>query len=81
VFDQMKRLRPREWYDTRRPPGDEKDSSPAKAVEASLMLFVHPASRSGDALATARSADRGGRAADPATVIPGFIKVVAGRGG
>jgi dienelactone hydrolase len=80
VFDQMKRLRPREWYDTRRPPGDEKDSSPAKAIEASLMLFVHPASRSGDALATARSADRGGRAADPATVIPGFIKVVAGRG-
>jgi len=45
------------------------------------MLFVHPASRSGDALATARSADRSGRAADPATVIPGFIKVVAGRGG
>jgi alpha-beta hydrolase superfamily lysophospholipase len=81
VFDQMKRLRPKEWYDTRRPPGNEKDSSPAKAVEASLLLFVHPANRSGDALAATRSADRGGRAADPATVIPGFIKVVASRSG
>ena len=81
VFDQLKRLRPREWYDTRRPPSAEKDPSPAKATEASLMLFTHPAARSGDALAAARSADKAGRAADPATVVPGFIKVVASRGG
>jgi len=81
VFDQMKRLRPKEWYDSRRPPGDEKDSSPAKASEASLMLFVHPGDRTGDALAATRSADRGGRSADPAAVVPGFIRVVAGRGG
>lgn len=81
VFDQVRRLRPKEWYDTRRPPTAEKDPSPAKATEASLMLFTHPASRSGDALAAARSTDKAGRVADPAAVVPGFIKVVASRGG
>jgi len=81
VFEQMKRLRPKEWYDGRRPPGGEKDASPAAAAKASLLLLTHPSDRSGDALAASKSSDKGGRAADPATVIPGFIKLVAGREG
>jgi pimeloyl-ACP methyl ester carboxylesterase len=81
VFEQMKRLRPKEWYDGRRPPGSEKDASPAAAAKASLLLLTHPSDRSGDALAASKSSDKGGRAADPATVIPGFIKLVAGREG
>ena len=79
VFEQMKRQRPKEWYDGRRPPGSEKDASPAKAADASLLLLSHPSDRSGDALASSKSSDKGGRAADPAAVIPGFIRVVAGR--
>ena len=80
VFEQLRRLRPKEWYDGRRPPGSGKDASPAKAAEASLLLLAHPSDRSGDALAATRSSDKIGRAADPAAVIPGFIKVIAGRG-
>lgn len=81
VFDQLKRLRPKVWYDARRPPGGEKDASPAKATEATLMLFSHPGDRSGDDLAAGRSADKAGRTADPAAILPGFISVIVNRGG
>jgi alpha-beta hydrolase superfamily lysophospholipase len=81
VFEQMKRQRPKEWYDGRRPPGSEKDASPATAAKASLLFLTHPSDRSGDALAASKSSDKGGRAADPAAVIPGFMKVVADRSG
>jgi len=81
VFEQLKRLRPKGWYDSRRPAGGAKDASPAKATEASLILFTHPADRSGDSLAASKSADKPGRAADPATLVPGFMRVVAERKG
>ena len=80
VFEQMKRQRPKEWYDGRRPPGSGKDASPAKVADASLLLLAHPSDRTGDALAASKSTDKNGRAADPAAVIPGFIRVVASRG-
>lgn len=77
VFEQAKKHRPKEWFDSRHPVGDEKNPSPVGAAEASLILLSHPAERTGDALATTRSADQRGRAFDPSAVIPGFIKVAA----
>lgn len=75
VFDQLKKHRPKEWFDSRHPTTDEKTPSPAAAGEASLLLLTHPADRTGDALAATRSADQRGRGFDPATVIPGFLKM------
>lgn len=75
VFDQLKKHRPKEWFDSRHPVSDDKAPSPVAAGEASLLLLSHPADRTGDALATVRSADQRGRGFDPATLIPGFLKV------
>jgi alpha-beta hydrolase superfamily lysophospholipase len=69
VFEQMKRQRPREWFDGRHPKiagnesGKAKDSSPAGASEATLLLLTSPA----------------GRVGDPATLVAGFIRVTANR--
>ena len=77
VFDQLKRQRPKDWFDSRHPFGDEKDASPVKAADASLLLLVNPASRSGDALAAQRSPDPRARGGDPAALIIGFMKIAA----
>ncbi|MCE9631340.1 MAG: alpha/beta fold hydrolase [Planctomycetia bacterium] len=77
VFDQLKRQRPKAWFDSRHPFGDEKDASPVNAADASLLLIVNPASRSGDALAAQRSPDPRARGGDPAALIIGFMKIAA----
>ncbi|MEX0670291.1 MAG: alpha/beta fold hydrolase [Pirellulales bacterium] len=77
VFDQLKRQRPKAWFDSRHPFGDEKDASPVQAANASLLLLVNPASRSGDALAAQRSPDPRARGGDPAALIIGFMKITA----
>jgi alpha-beta hydrolase superfamily lysophospholipase len=77
VFDQLKKHRPKGWFDSRHPVSAEKNPSPVAAGEASLLLLCHPAERTGDALATLRSADQRGRGLDPATLIPGFLKMAA----
>lgn len=85
VFEQMKRQRPREWFDGRHPKtagadsGKNKDASPVGASEATLLLLTGPAGRSGDALAALRSADPRARSGDPASLITGFIGITAGR--
>jgi alpha-beta hydrolase superfamily lysophospholipase len=76
VFDQLKRQRPKAWYDARRPPGSTKDASPVKAVDASLMLVTHPGDIRGDDLAAAASTGKAGRAVDPATAVPAFMRIV-----
>jgi alpha-beta hydrolase superfamily lysophospholipase len=81
VFDQIKRQRPREWFDNRHPHqpagGKDKDASPCEAAEASLMILVSQADRSGDALASLRSADARARAGDPSALITGFMRLAA----
>ncbi|MFM8736047.1 MAG: alpha/beta hydrolase, partial [Pirellulales bacterium] len=79
VFDKLKTQRLREWFDSRHPPGDDKDASPVAADKASLSLLVHPAVASGDALATLRSADPRARAGDPANLLQGFLPLAASR--
>lgn len=84
VFDQMKRQRPREWFDGRHPntagdDADKKDASPAAAADATLLLLVSQPGRRGDALASLRSTDQRARAGDPAALIPGFIRVAGSR--
>lgn len=81
VFDQIKRQRPREWFDNRHPHqpagGKDKDASPCEVAEASLVMLVSQADRSGDALASLRSADARARAGDPAALITGFMRFAA----
>lgn len=79
VFEQLKRHRLKEWFDSRHPVGDEKDSSPVPATEASLMLLANPAAVSGDALAALRSADPRARGLDPATLLQSFFSIAAQR--
>jgi alpha-beta hydrolase superfamily lysophospholipase len=79
VFDQLKRQRPREWFDSRFPTVGEKDASPVAAADASLTLVTSPLTKSGDALASHQSADAKSRAADPAGLILGFLRVASGR--
>lgn len=74
VFDQLKRQRPKSWFDSRHPFGEKKDGSPVKPVDATLALFVNEASTSGDALASQRP----GEGVDPAQLIIGFMKTAAG---
>lgn len=80
VFEQLKRHRLKDWFDSRHPVGDEKDSSPVPATEASLMLVANPAAATGDALAVLRSADPRGRGLDPATLLQSFFSIAAERG-
>lgn len=81
VFDQIKRQRPREWFDNRHPHqpagGKDKDASPCEVAEASLVMLVSQADRSGDALASLRSADARARAGDPSALITGFMRLAA----
>lgn len=81
VFDQMRRQRPREWFDSRHPPSPagekDKNASPCEATEASLMMLMNQADRSGDALASLRSTDARARAGDPAALIAGFMRLAA----
>jgi alpha-beta hydrolase superfamily lysophospholipase len=79
IFDQLKRQRPREWFDIRSPTVGEKDGSPVAAADASLMLLTSPLTKSADALAAHRSPDPKARAADPASLILGFMRVAATR--
>lgn len=73
VFDQLKRQRQQSWFDSRFPPGGERNSSPVPAAEASALMFSVPADRSGDALAATRAA-RG----DAASLILAFMKIIVG---
>ena len=81
VFDQIKRQRPREWFDNRHPHqpagGKDKDASPCEVAEASLVMLVSQADRSGDPLASLRSADARARAGDPSALITGFMRLAA----
>jgi alpha-beta hydrolase superfamily lysophospholipase len=83
VFDQMKRQRPKEWFDGRHPKTTDtdagKEASPAAASEATLLLLTSSAGRKGDTLAALRSADPRLRGGDPATLIPGFIRIAGSR--
>lgn len=75
VFDQFKRQRPGAWFDSRFPPGGERNASPVPAAEASALMFSVAADRSGDALAAARAA-RGERS-DAASLILAFMRIKA----
>lgn len=73
LFDKLKAQRPREWFDSRHPVGDEKDASPVAAAKASLTLVVHSAAATGDALVSLRSADPRARSLDPASLLQAFF--------
>jgi len=77
IFEQLKRQRPKEWFDGRFPKVGEKDSSPVAAAEASLMLLTPPLATSGDQLASHRSPDAKARSSDPSALIVGFLRFVA----
>ena len=77
VFDQLKRQRPKLWYDNRHPNGEGKDASPATPAEARLLLFAVESDQAGDALASQRSADPRRRGGDPSGLITVFLKEAA----
>ncbi len=79
LFDKLKAQRPKEWFDSRHPVGDAKDSSPVAAAKASLTLIVNEASATGDALASLRSPDPRARRGDPANLLQAFFPLAAGR--
>jgi len=70
VFDQVKRQRQGSWFDSRFPPGEERNASPVPPTEATALMFTIPTDRSGDALAATRTA-RG----DAASLILSFVKL------
>jgi dienelactone hydrolase len=74
LFKQTKVSRKDDWHDSR-----DRDGSPRKPGEASLILIDHPAGKSGDQLATTKSPDQKARLIDPMALIPGFIQMAAGR--
>ena len=74
LFKQMKVSRKDDWHDSR-----DREGSPRKPGEASLILIDHPAEKSGDQLATAKTADQRARSLDPMTLIPGFVQMRAAR--
>lgn len=77
VFDQLKRQRPKLWYDSRHPLGEGKDASPAAATDATIAIFSLESDQTGDALANQRSADPRRRGGDPSALITGFLKQAA----
>jgi alpha-beta hydrolase superfamily lysophospholipase len=78
IFDQFKRLRPEEWFDSR-----AASTSPAKDTEASLYFLEIPARAAGgkplpaDQFASLRSPDS--RRLDPAAAILAFIRATKDR--
>lgn len=74
LFKQMKVSRKDAWHDSR-----DRDGSPCKPGEASLLFIDHPAEKSGDDLATTKSPDAKARLIDPMSLIPGFVQMAAGR--
>jgi alpha-beta hydrolase superfamily lysophospholipase len=78
VFDQLKRQRPKEWFDNRLADDDDKETSPAKPADATLMLLSSQIDSTADALAAHRSSDPRARAGDPASLVAGFMRLTAG---
>lgn len=74
LFKQMKVSRKDDWHDSR-----DREGSPRKPGEASLILIDHPAGKSGDQLATTKTADQRTRSIDPMALIPGFVQMRAAR--
>jgi pimeloyl-ACP methyl ester carboxylesterase len=78
IFDQLKRSRPKAWFDTRAVDAEKRqNTSPAKDSEASLVYLKLGGRLTGDALAAARSTDP--RQPDPARLILAFIKATNGK--
>lgn len=78
VFDQLKRSRPSDWYDSRAFDTEaRRNTSPAKDSEASLLFLKLGGKLVGDNLASARAADA--RQPDPAKLILAFIQTTASR--
>lgn len=79
VFDQLKRQRPKQWFDSRQSAEERAEAGPANA-KPTLYLLQSPLERTGDELAAHRSADPRKAAADPATLIIGFMSTAARQG-
>lgn len=76
IFDQIKRQRPKQWFDSRQTAEDRQEAGLANA-KPTLYLLQSPLDRTGDQLAAHRSADPRKSAADPASLIVGFMSAAA----